>query len=201
MYTPAYFSVPAKETLLEILPEASFATLLTAGANGLPEVTHLPVSYDPGRGDLGTITAHMAKANPHGEYLEGNPSMVIFHGPHAYISPRDYESTGHNVPTWNYVAVHARGRAVLLEGYEQKRALLERLSLENEQGRSDPWSMGEAGEKRLEAMSRAIIAFEIPVTDLQAKAKLGQNKSLEDKEALVDALKGSDMERWQKSIL
>ncbi len=200
MYTPAYFSVPAKETLLEILPEASFATLLTAGANGLPEVTHLPVSYDPDRGELGTITAHMAKANPHGEYLASNPSMVIFQGPHAYISPRDYESTI-NVPTWNYVAVHARGQAVLLEGYEQKRAVLEQLSSENEQGRPDPWSFDDVEEKRLEAMSRAIVAFDIPVTDLQAKAKLGQNKSGGDKDALADALKGSDMERWQKSIL
>ena len=200
MYTPAYFSVPAKETLLEILPEASFATLLTAGADGLPEVTHLPVSYDPDRGDLGTITAHMAKANPHWEYLQGNPSMVIFQGPHTYISPRDYASTV-NVPTWNYVAVHARGQAVLLEGYEQKRAVLKQLTSENEQGRSDPWSLDDMEERRLEAMSRAIVAFDIPVTDLQAKAKLGQNKSAGDKEALAAALEGSDMERWQKSIL
>ena len=200
MYTPSYFSVPAKETLLEILPEASFVTVTTVSEGGMPHVTHLPVSYDPDRGDYGTVIGHMAKANPHCQWLEQSPSLVIFSGPHAYISPRDYASTV-NVPTWNYVAVHASGQARILSDEADVISMLKRLTAENEGGRANPWSLEEIEARRISALTKAIVAFEIPVDHLEAKAKLGQNKSAEDKQALASASAGSDMEGWQNSIL
>lgn len=199
MYTPRYFEVPAKQTLLSILPEASFAVLVTPVATGV-EITHLPLSYDPDATENGVIYGHMAKPNTHSKILEQGLSTVIFSGPHTYISPRDYASTA-NVPTWNYVAVHATGRAKIINELEKVRSILERLTGENEEGRSDPWTLADYDQKKLQAMMKGIVAFEIPVTELQAKAKLGQNKSKEDRLALSEAAKGSDIQDWQKSIL
>jgi len=199
MYTPRYFEAPAKQTLLSILPEASFAVLVTPVATGV-EITHLPLSYDPDASENGVVYGHMAKPNPHSKILEQGMSTAIFSGPHTYISPRDYASTA-NVPTWNYVAVHATGRAKVIEEPEKVRKILERLTVENEEGRPDPWTLEGYDQKKLQAMMKGIVAFEIPVEDLQAKAKLGQNKSAEDRLALSEAARGTDLLDWQKSIL
>jgi len=199
MYTPRHFTSPAKETLLKILPEASFAMLVTSDAEGLSLVTHLPLSYDPDAGEFGTIRGHMARANPHWKLLEDRQSLIIFSGPHLYVSPRDYASNV-NVPTWNYVAVHAYGEMKLLEDFASVRNVLETLTAENEQDRPDPWTLSEIEEKRSSAMMKAIVAFEMPVSRLEGKAKLGQNKSAEDRAALEDAAQGSEIAAWQRFV-
>lgn len=199
MYTPKYFSAPAQETLLKILPEASFAVLVTVDGEGAPVVSHLPLSYEPGVGEFGLIRGHLARANPHSQLLEEHPSLVIFSGPHIYVSPRDYASSV-NVPTWNYIAVHARGQARILTEDADVRAVLEGLTAEHEKFRDDPWSLQEFEEKRATAMMKAIVAFEIPVSHLQAKAKLGQNKSENDLDGLKQAAKGMDIEPWQNAV-
>lgn len=186
MYVPKPFSVPANETLATLLPEASFATLVTTGADNLPIATHLPVLYDPSKGEYGVLTAHMARANDHWQYFDQGESLVIFNGPHAYISPRFYQSEN-NVPTWNYVAVHAYGIPRIIEDPYQVEALLRRLSDDNEAGSDNPWSVDEMAPDRLWAMMKAIVGFEIPITGLQAKAKLGQNKSAEDQASIAAA--------------
>lgn len=187
MYVPKHFSVPAKETLQSLLPASSFATLITTDSDSVPYATHLPFSYDPDKGENGTLIAHMARSNSHWHFFDVAESLVIFSGPHAYISPRYYASDI-NVPTWNYVAVHAYGKPQIIEDTDQVKALLDRLTLENEAGGENPWSTGELDEKRLGAMMKAIVAFEIPLTRLEAKAKLGQNKSAEDQAAVKDAI-------------
>ncbi|WP_169544162.1 FMN-binding negative transcriptional regulator [Sneathiella aquimaris] len=198
MYVPQHFSSPAIETLVSLLPDASFATLVTVDDQGDPFASHIPVSFDAKAGEYGTITGHLAKANPHSGFIATRPSLVIFSGPHQYISPRDYD-TKMNVPTWNYVAVHARGQAVIETERERVRAVLEGLTRENERDRRDPWDVGMFDEKRLNAMMNAIVAFNIPVAQLQAKAKLGQNKSEADRKALADATIGTELEAWQRS--
>jgi transcriptional regulator len=200
MYTPRHFSVPEKETLQQILPEASFALFVTPDADGIPQATHLPVSYDPDKGRNGTIYAHMAKANDHWQLFDGNPTLVVFSGPHTYVSPRFYDTTI-NVPTWNYVAVHAYGQPKILNEAADVLGVLKTLSAENEQGRNDPWDVSEVPENKLHALMNVIVAFEIPIERLEAKAKLGQNKKAEDKAALSAALSKTEIARWQKSIL
>ncbi|MBL4739709.1 MAG: FMN-binding negative transcriptional regulator [Sneathiella sp.] len=199
MYTPKHFLSPAKETLLKILPEASFATLVTSDEDGLPLATHLPLSYNPDAGESGTIRGHMARANPHWKLLAGRQSLIIFSGPHLYVSPRDYASKV-NVPTWNYVAVHAYGQVNLLEDAVIVRGVLETLTAENEQGRPVPWNLSEIEEKRSSAMMKAIVAFEMPVARLEGKAKLGQNKSVEDRAALESAAHGTELAPWQRFV-
>ncbi len=187
MYIPKHFSVPAKDTLQSLFPEASFASLVTADPEGVPFATHLPFIYDATEGDYGTLTGHMARANPHWQYFDGVESLVILSGPHAYISPRYYASDV-NVPTWNYVAVHAYGKPRIIENADQVKKVLDRLTLDNEAEGDNPWSTSEMEPKRLEAMMRAIVAFEISITRLDAKAKLGQNKSEEDQASVRAAI-------------
>lgn len=200
MYTPSYFSAPAKETLLKILPAASFAILITPEEDGTPFVSHLPLSYDADKGAFGSVRGHLARANPHVNLLATRPSLMIFSGPHLYVSPRDYASNI-NVPTWNYIAVHGRGQAVLMEDPADTRRVLAELTAENEAFREAPWNLADIDEKRTGAMMKAIAAFEIPLTSLEAKVKLGQNKKPEDRAALAHAAQGTNMEEWQKSTL
>ena len=187
MYVPPHFSVPGKETLIRLLPEASFALLISTAEDGVPLATHLPFSYDESRGEYGTLIAHMARANPHGQLLEKGEALVVFQGPHAYISPSYYASNV-NVPTWNYVAVHAYGTPKIIEDADAVSRVLERLTLDNEKEMPKPWSPGELDPKRLGGLMRGIIAFEIPVRRIEGKAKLGQNKSAEDQAAVKAAI-------------
>ncbi len=200
MYIPSYFKVPAKETLVDLLPQASFADLITSDPDGVPMVTHLPLVYAEDEGEFGTIYGHVARANPHWKLFEAGQSLVIFRGPHAYVSPRFYASQI-NVPTWNYVAVHAYGSMSIISDPDRVLAILKRLSDENEAGAAAPWRVEDFDPKRLRAMMQAIVAFEMPVTELQAKAKLGQNKSIDDKRALAMALSAGDLKIWQDTIL
>ena len=125
----------------------------------------------------------MARANPHGKVLEQSEALVIFQGPHAYISPSYYASNT-NVPTWNYVAVHAYGMPKIIEDTGSVRRLLERLTFDNEKELSQPWNPDQLDSKRLDGLMRGITAFEIPIERIEGKAKLGQNKSTEDQAAI-----------------
>jgi transcriptional regulator len=187
MYVPPHFSVPGKETLTRLLPGASFATLVSTGDDGVPFATHLPFAYDENRGEFGTLIAHMARANPHGKLLENGEALVIFQGPHAYISP-NYYATDINVPTWNYVAVHTYGTPRIIEDKEKVRELLDRLTKDNEKDQTQPWRADMLDQKRLEGLMRGIIAFEIPIDRIEGKAKLGQNKSVEDQAGVAAAI-------------
>jgi transcriptional regulator len=187
MYVPPHFSVPGKETLIRLLPEASFALLVSVGEDGAPIATHLPFSYDADRGEHGSLIAHMARANPHGKLLEQGEALVIFQGPHAYISP-NYYATDVNVPTWNYVAVHAYGTPEIIEDTTRVRKLLDQLTEDNEKGRTEPWRADMLDQKRLNGLMRGVIAFEIPIDRIEGKAKLGQNKSAEDQAAVEAAI-------------
>jgi transcriptional regulator len=199
MYIPSYFKVPAKETLCDILPQASFADLITVDSSGLPVATHLPLLYAADEGEFGTIYGHVARANPHWALFENRQSLINFRGPHAYVSPRFY-ATQINVPTWNYVAVHASGGIEIISNVTDVISVLKNLSDENEEGATEPWRVEDFDQKRLTAMTKAIVAFKLPVQKLEAKAKLGQNKKEEDRNAVADALEGSELANWQNSV-
>ena len=112
MYVPDPYALHDQAAIAGLLQRHSFALLVTA-AGGAPQANHLPFLYDPGRGPKGTLTAHLARANPQAAELErlaaeGGQALVVFQGPHAYVSPRWYR-TSQAVPTWIYLAVHAYG--------------------------------------------------------------------------------------------
>ena len=193
MYAPTSFSVKDRETILTFIQDHSFACLITC-RDGRQEATHLPFLYrEPPSGvGWGSLVAHMARANPQWKAFSNTDAMVIFTGPHGYISPDWYHSRP-NVPTWNYTAVHITGRAHCINDEQEHRRLLRELTACYEGARIKPWQPDE-DQAHYARLIKATVAFEIAITRVEAKFKLGQNKSEEDRRAVVDELEARDQQ-------
>lgn len=194
MYTPDIFALTDPAEVRRTLHEHGFALLVTA-AEGAPMASHLPFLFDAGRGPKGALLCHMAKANPQWKdfpALEatGREALVVFQGPHGYVSPSWY-AAGPAVPTWNYLAVHAYGTLRIIDDPAEIKAHQARLVDTHEAGFAVPWSMAGQSEKYIARMLRGIVAFEIPISRLEAKAKLNQNKSDADRQGVIAALEAS----------
>jgi len=186
MYTPSFNSFTDGQKIAAFMQRYSFATIVTT-IDGLPVATHLPFLVKQENDKL-ILQAHFAKANPQWKQIEGTTSLVIFTEPHAYISPNNYEKV-ENVPTWNYIAVHAYGKAHMLDSVEQKAELLKHTINSFESAYLQQWE-GLPEQYRLKMMN-GIVAFEIEVTDLQAKKKLSQNRSEKEIENIIHSLEKS----------
>lgn len=188
MYIPHFFAENDEETLLKFMREFNFATVVTA-AGDVPEATHLPFVIEK-RGDRIVLSAHMARANMHWRQLAEKDVLVIFQEPHAYVSPLLYAEKL-NVPTWNYVAIHAYGRAKIFQTAEENLSLLEKLiAVFDENYFNTNWR--EISDEYKLSQAKAIVAFEIEVTDLQGKKKLNQNKDDEDGRRVIEAFAQSE---------
>jgi transcriptional regulator len=181
MYTPKHNQVEDRAALLAYMRAYSFAALASAGPAGLM-ATHLPFVIEDEDGRI-RLLAHMAKANPQWrEFTAGTDAMVIFMQPHAYVSPRLYDSR-QNVPTWNYVAVHAYGRPVLIEEREAKIELQHKLIRQHD---ADFLAqMAELPENYLDAKLAAIVSFSLEVTRIDARFKLSQEKNTAERERIA----------------
>jgi len=192
MYIPKQFQVTDSAWCHALMRAQSFAAMITADDTGAPFATHLPMLVDPARGPFGTLRGHVARANPHWRYLAaGRPTLVIFSGAHAYVSPSWY-ATHPSVPTWNYVAVHATGTGALVEDAEQVRTLLADLVHTYESSGPTAWSVEGLSADYLAGMQRGIVAFEIPIERLEGKAKLSQNRDAVDQARTREALAATD---------
>ncbi|MDQ3701026.1 MAG: FMN-binding negative transcriptional regulator [Chloroflexota bacterium] len=187
MYIPPAFRESRSEVLHEIIRRYSFGTLVSH-VDGELFSTHLPFLLHPTRGTHGTLVAHMARANPHWRgFQDGAEVLALFQGPHSYVSPRWY-ATPAAVPTWNYTAVHAYGRPRLVEDETALRALLEDTVRLYEGTYDDPWSTDRLDEDLVAKLVQAIVGFEIPISRLEGKLKLNQNRSLADRQGVITAL-------------
>jgi transcriptional regulator len=193
MYIPKPFEITDPAWCHALMRAQSFAAMITADDAGVPFATHLPILVDPARGPLGTLRGHVARANPHWRYLAaGRPTLVIFAGAHAYVSPSWY-ATHPSVPTWNYVAVHATGTGALAEDPAQVTTLLADLVRTYEGGgRPAAWSFEGLAADYVAGMQRGIVAFEIPIERLEGKAKLSQNRDAGDQARTREALAAAD---------
>ena len=183
MYIPQHNREEDRAKLCAFMKEYSFATLVTA-RDDLPRATHLPFlveAFD----DSVTLTAHMAKANGQWRDLAGtgaSEALVIFQEPHAYVSPRHYENPL-SVPTWNYVAVHAYGRARILDSMRDKLQLLERMIESLDTGYLEQWAR--LPEDYKHDKLQGIVAFAIDITRLQGRFKLSQDRTEAECENIV----------------
>jgi len=192
MYIPKHFQITDTGWCHALMRAQSFAAMITADDAGVPFATHLPMLVDPARGPLGTLRGHVARANPHWRYLSaGRPTLVIFAGAHAYVSPSWY-ATHPSVPTWNYVAVHATGTGALVEDPEPVKTLLADLVRTYESSGPTAWSLEGLPADYLAGMQRGIVAFEIPIERLEGKAKLSQNRDAVDQARTREALAAAD---------
>jgi transcriptional regulator len=192
MYIPKHFQITDTAWCHALMRAQSFAAMITADDAGVPFATHLPILVDPARGPLGTLRGHVARANPHWRYLSaGRPTLVIFAGAHAYVSPSWY-ATHPSVPTWNYVAVHATGTGALVEDPEPVKTLLADLVRTYESSGPTAWSLEGLPADYLAGMQRGIVAFEIPIERLEGKAKLSQNRDAVDQARTREELAAAD---------
>ena len=181
MYTPTHFAQTDTATLVAFMRRFSFATIVSQVAER-PFATHLPFVVEHSEDGQVTLLAHFAKANPQWQTLEAQTALVIFSEPHAYISPSLYEKEL-NVPTWNYVAVHAYGQATLITDEAQAFELLEKQMQTFEKEYLIQWS-GLPQEYK-NAMVKGIVAFRLNVSQLEGKEKLSQNKKAGERERII----------------
>jgi transcriptional regulator len=194
MYVPASFAETDIPKLHDFMRRQSFAILTSQGEGGLV-AGHLPLLLDPDSGPRGHLIGHMARANPQWRGVRGEV-LVVFHGPHAYVSPSWYEEPG-TVPTWNYVAVHAYGTLRLVEDRDGLLDILRRTVSTYEGPRPVPWSFDES-EHHVEKMLGAIIGFRIEVTRLEGKRKLSQNHPEGRRRRVIRALRAQPGEDSQE---
>ncbi len=189
MYIPQAFRQDDIRTLHTFMRTYSFATLVTQH-EGVPFATHLPFLLDTGRGPNGTLFAHMAHANPQWHDFDSAPEvLVIFQGPHAYITPSWYE-VELSVPTWNYAVVHAYGFPRLIDDETELNNLLKTLIETHEAQFENPWPFQLPGDY-VQKMMRGIVGFEIEITRLEGKFKLSQNRTEAERENVIAALQAS----------
>jgi transcriptional regulator len=196
MYNPPLFREDRPEILHAILREARLAILVSAGADGVPEATHLPLQFAADEGPHGTLYGHLAKANPHWRALATSGSArAIFMGPEAYVSPSFYASKkehGKVVPTWNYVAVHAIGTVEVFEDAARLHALVDRLTNHHEAPRAEPWAVDDAPGDFIASQLKGIVGLRMEIETLIGKRKLSQNRPEQDQHGVVEGLAGSE---------
>jgi transcriptional regulator len=191
LYLPTAFREDRIDVVHEAIARSGIATLVTLTADGMI-ASHVPLLLDPEPGPYGTLLGHLARANPQAKgALPGVEALAIFQGLDAYITPSWYETkrrTGKVVPTWNYQTVHAYGPISFFNDAERLRAIVTRLTNRQEASRAQPWAVTDAPEDFVQGMLRAITGFAIPITRLEGKHKMSQNRPAEDVVGVVAGL-------------
>ena len=200
MYTPKFNQVSDRAILLEAMRSYSFAILF--GPAGELHATHLPLIIRD-EGQYGTLLGHFARANSHWSALAGRETLVVFPGPHSYVSPSLY-TEALSVPTWNYIAIHACGTLSLIEDEAGKLSLLEELILQHEPSYLVQWHNMPDGYRR--NLLAGIMAFRIPISTIEGKFKLSQNRPAEDRRNVQSShAAGADdqreLARWMQRMM
>ena len=181
MYSPKFNQIADRALLIEAMQAYSFAILF--GSQSTPETTtplvatHLPLVVKD-EGEHGLIEGHFAKANPHWKALAGREVLVVFPGPHSYVSPTNYVEEL-SVPTWNYIAVHAYGTLQLVDDEAGKDALLAGLIQANEPAFAERWRAMPDGFRR--TMLAGIQGFRITISRVEGKFKISQNRDPQER--------------------
>jgi len=192
MYIPRHFEETRVDVLNELIRAEPFGALVTLGAGGL-EANHVPFELDAAAGPLGTLRAHVSRAN--GVWQAGRAdveALAIFQGPQRYVTPSWYPTkaeTGKVVPTWNYVVVHAYGPIRVIDDPAWLRAHVGRLTDRHEADRERPWQVSDAPEDYVAAQVRGIVGIEIEVTRLAGKWKVSQNRGEADRAGVATGLR------------
>jgi transcriptional regulator len=192
MYIPAHFAASDPEQVTAFVEHVGAADLVTFDGSRLT-ASLIPIIWDQSGGAPGRLLGHLALANPQWNTTRPDvPGLAIVHGPQAYVSPSWYQSTkqhGRTVPTWNYIAVHFTGPVTFHRDARWLRDIVTRLTDRHEDGRERPWQVQDAPPAYVEEQLRGIVGFEMTVTQVEAKEKLSQNRSLQDRAGVVDGLR------------
>ena len=190
MFIPAKFKQTDLNELRRFVAAHPLATLVVAGASE-PQAAHIPVFWHDDGSEYGLLRGHFAKANPIWQADADADWLAICQNNGHYLSPNWYPSKARDhkaVPTWNYQAVHLRGRLRLLTEATDIHALLATLTRQHEAGQPQPWRLEDAPADYLAALSRAIVCFEMPIRSIEAQYKLSQNHSTENRHGVITGL-------------
>jgi transcriptional regulator len=194
MYVPPAFRDDDLASLHATMRAARLANFVTATTDGLI-ATPLPLFLDATEGPQGVLYGHVARANPQWRAIPVGDAMAIFMGPDAYVTPSWYatkQETGKVVPTWNYVAVHAYGPVEYFEDSGRLLDVVGRLTDLQELPRAAPWAVMDAPEEFIQSQLRGIIGLRMPITRLDGKRKMSQNRSSEDRARVSAGLAASE---------
>ncbi|SIT45750.1 FMN-binding negative transcriptional regulator [Paraburkholderia ribeironis] len=195
MYVPNHFNESNLEILHAQIAQHPFGTLITHGKSGL-DANHIPFELAAAEGELGVLRAHVARANPvWQDVANGDEVLVVFRAGDAYISPTWYPSKHEfhkQVPTWNYIVVHAHGRVTIRDDERYVRGVVGRLTRTHEASQPQPWKMADAPKDYIDTMLKSIVGLEIEITRLVGKSKLSQNKEARDIQGAGEALKARE---------
>ena len=188
VYVPRHFAMADQDAINRVVGDFGFATLITSIAGDV-QVSHVPVlleQCDAATG--GMIIGHVAAANPHSSSLSEGAGLLVFQGPDDYVSPSWYGEPAAAVPTWNYVAVHVHGQLERIDDVTGKRAIVDALSARHEAKFAKPWTSDKMAPALLERMLGAIVGFRMRIVRVDAKFKLGQNRSAGDRAGVIAGL-------------
>ena len=188
MYIPKHFQLKDEEIIYDFIEKYSFATLFSQH-NGEPYATHLPLTLNKGENAL---YGHFARPNEQWKDIEYQQVLVVFQGPHCYISPSWYETTM-AVPTWNYVSIHLYGK---MEIVEDQKVIFDSLNdmVKKYESPDSPYNLIDVDSSFIEGMSKGIVAFKIKITKIEAKAKLSQNHPVERQELIIKNLENTSQQ-------
>ena len=204
MYVPAPFAELRVDELHRTIAAYPLGILVTTTAGGI-DANHIPFELDATRGEHGVLFAHVARANPvWRDTAVGSEVLVVFRGAEAYVSPSWYPSkaeTEREVPTWNYVVVHAHGKIAIFDDAAYVRTVVARLTKRHEAAQPVPWKMSDADPDAVEGMLTAIVGIEVEITRLVGKSKLGQNKAERDRLGAAGALEANGKTALAEAML
>lgn len=183
MYVPRHFMEDRKEILYKLIIENPFGTLVSNGQSGL-DANHLPFELEPNIGELGTLMAHVSKNNPLlNDITALDQVLVVFQAGNAYISPTwltSKKDSERQVPTWNYLVAHAKGRITFHNDEVHVRKMVARLTKRHEASMDSPWKMSDAPKDYISELLTHIVSIEIEITSLLGKSKLNQDDGATD---------------------
>ena len=194
MYLPPAFRDEELPSLHQTMRDARLANFVTSTAEGLM-ASPLPLFLAAGEGPYGTLYGHLARANSQWKLRPAGDAVALFMGPDAYISPAWYPSKAEHhrvVPTWNYVAVHAYGAVEFFDDADRLLDVVSRLTTLHETGSKTPWSVSDAPKEFIAAQLRGIVGLRMPITRIDGKRKMSQNRSVEDRAGVVAGLNASE---------
>jgi transcriptional regulator len=206
MYQPPHFREDRLDVQHRLILTHPLGLLISAGPGGL-QANHVPFLIDAAAGERGTLRVHLARANPQiAELANVTECLVVFQGPQQYISPSLYptkQETGKVVPTWNYITVHAWGGPQVMDDATWLRKQIDDLTRHNEEPRAAPWQVSDAPDAYVTAQVKGIVGVEIPITRIEGKWKVSQNRSAIDQAGVVAGLQseGGDAPIMASAVL
>lgn len=200
MYHPPYFREQRQEVMHDLIRAHPLATLVTYGSEGLT-ANHIPMVLHGDADSPGILRGHIARANPlWNDFDKSIEALAVFQGPHHYVTPSWYPSKkehGKVVPTWNYAVVHAHGLLRVMDDADWLLEQVHTLTSQHETGREQAWAVSDAPPDYVEKMLKAIVGLELPISRLEGKWKLSQNRSEQDREGVA---RGLEKEATESSL-